>query len=329
MGRAAYPRAVDVPSVAVELFAGPPETFVARRDALAKRLRGEGRVEESKAVKRLRRPTAAAHAVNVLVREAPDLVNEVMTAAAALATAQRRALSGLSGTDLRGAVRAHNQAIDGLMAAVPEVAAMPANARDDVRRTLHAAALDDDLAARVVAGVLSTAAAAPDASAALTGFGALAVVPDPVDDGPAAHEDHDGRRDEAGVAVEEEGRAEEEAAAREAERRAAAERALIRARAAVDEGRAVSSAAVARASSARDAAVAAALKAERTDAAAVEAMRRAEALRDAADSAAAAATDAAARAEELSRAVARAASDLAAREEALAGAEAEAEKHRP
>ena len=59
------------PEEADALYGLPLEDFVAERDALAKRLRGEGRREDAQAVKALAKPTVAAWAVNQAVRARP------------------------------------------------------------------------------------------------------------------------------------------------------------------------------------------------------------------------------------------------------------------
>ena len=59
-----------------ELYGLPLDEFTAARDALAKRLRGEKRREDADAVKALKRPSVAAGAINLAVREhgADDLL---------------------------------------------------------------------------------------------------------------------------------------------------------------------------------------------------------------------------------------------------------------
>src|SRR4051794_41911269 len=60
------------------LYGLPLAEFTAARNALAKELGGE----EGKGVKALRKPSAAAWALNQAVREAPDKLAEVLTAGA-------------------------------------------------------------------------------------------------------------------------------------------------------------------------------------------------------------------------------------------------------
>ncbi|HET7856891.1 MAG TPA: hypothetical protein VFL41_10585 [Gaiellaceae bacterium] len=59
----------EVEPVATELYALPPEEFVKARDAKARDLRKAGKRDEAEAVRKLRKPTLAAWAVNQLARE--------------------------------------------------------------------------------------------------------------------------------------------------------------------------------------------------------------------------------------------------------------------
>ncbi len=55
-----------------ELYRNAPEGFIAARDSLAKRLREDGRDADADDVKKLRRPTVAAWALDRLADVAPD-----------------------------------------------------------------------------------------------------------------------------------------------------------------------------------------------------------------------------------------------------------------
>lgn len=179
-----------------DLYAGDPATFVARRDQLVRDLRAAGERASADAVKALRRPTASAVVVNALARSQPQLVEAVLATAGRLAQVQRRALSGLSDADVRGAVRAHHTALaEAVAACAPSTAALA----DEVRATLLTAGLDDDVADRVRRGVLATAATPPDASEALLLSAPLGVVRDRAAD-PAAVEVAGGGDDERSAA---------------------------------------------------------------------------------------------------------------------------------
>jgi hypothetical protein len=323
---------VPVPAVAIELYDATPADFVARRDALVAELRARGDRSTAAAVKALRRPTVAAAAINHLARTHPDLVEASMVAGEALATAQRRALSGVSGVDVRGAVRAHHGAIDAVLAAAPDATSWPVAVRDAVQRTLQAAAVDDALAEDVRRGTLSRAADTADPTMALTGFAPLSVVadgrgePPEAETAPAPDQAPD---DDASAAAEE--AAATDAARMAEERRRAAEaatlrRTIVRLRATRDER--ISTAAGARRRATRAAEQAAAADAARQQAvdAAAEAKRVLEARKaevQRADAAVRAALD---RASETDAAVGPADAALDEAEEELSVAQATLEE---
>ena len=117
------------------LYALPPAEFVAARNAAVKELRKEGRREAAEQVKALRKPTAAAGAVNRLVREHRGEVEQFLRAAAALRDAQ---FSGKG--DLAAAGRRERRALQRLTDLGGEA----------VRQTLLAAAVDDEAAQQVL-----------------------------------------------------------------------------------------------------------------------------------------------------------------------------------
>jgi hypothetical protein len=100
------------------VYRGPLEEFVARRDALVKELRGTGRRDEAERVKRLRKPTRTAWALDTAAHAEPATVEALVAAVIAMVEAQ----SG-SG-DLR-------QAGEQLRGAVHEVASTAARAAAD------------------------------------------------------------------------------------------------------------------------------------------------------------------------------------------------------
>ena len=55
---------IDLDASVAALFAGPPDEFVAGRDALVRALRAAGRTDETAGVKALRKPKAVARALN-------------------------------------------------------------------------------------------------------------------------------------------------------------------------------------------------------------------------------------------------------------------------
>lgn len=91
----------DVEHEIDRLFELPPEDFVKARDEAAKRLRAAGNAEGAAAVRRVRRPTVAAWAIDQLARREPDAVRELVALGERLRSAQRRAISGVGAHELR------------------------------------------------------------------------------------------------------------------------------------------------------------------------------------------------------------------------------------
>ena len=141
-----------------ELYRSAPEGFIAARDSLAKRLRDDGREADAAEVKKLRRPTVAAWALDRLADVAPDEVGALLDAGAELARAQRATLSGRDPQVLREATGKRRD----LVAALSQVAAdalrdagrSPDAHVEDIRGTLEAASLDDEIGERLQTGTL-------------------------------------------------------------------------------------------------------------------------------------------------------------------------------
>lgn len=150
-----------------ELFSLPPGEFTAARDALAKRLRADGDKEVAAEVKKLRRPTVGAWAVNTVARAHRELVDAVQDAGRRLAEAQRQA----PGRGTRDALRhATVERRDAVTAAVRAAVALAGEQhRDGIAATFEAAAAGDD---RVREGRLTKELDAP------SGFGVLGDLPD-------------------------------------------------------------------------------------------------------------------------------------------------------
>jgi len=154
------------PEVVDELYGAPPGEFVARRDAFAKELRGSDRAAAD-AVKKLRRPSVSAAAVNQLARSAPDDVEALLAAGEALRQAQ---LGGGDRDAIRAAAHDEREAVEKL---VGEAGKLSPAALEEVRETLHAAATDEETRELVRRGVLTEARRA----VGLGGFGAVAPAP--------------------------------------------------------------------------------------------------------------------------------------------------------
>lgn len=113
------------------LYALPVEEFTQARNQAERELRKAGQREQAEQVKALRKPNAAAAAVNRLVRAHRAQVEAFLDAAAKLRDAQ---VAGKG--DLATAAQAEREALEELVGL----------GGDTVRRTLQAAAVDDNTA---------------------------------------------------------------------------------------------------------------------------------------------------------------------------------------
>jgi len=129
---------VTADAVIDTLYGLPPDEFVRARDLAVRDLRAGGQRAEAARVKELRRPTAAAGAVNRLVREHPGDVKRFLAAADALQRAQ------LAGRDVDKATQRERGALDTLVRA----------GGDQVRQSLQAAAVDSEAARELLEGRL-------------------------------------------------------------------------------------------------------------------------------------------------------------------------------
>jgi hypothetical protein len=141
----------DLTEVAADLYGVPPAEFTAARTAAVRAARAAGDKDLAAAVGSLRKPSAAAGAVNLLVRSRPEDLGRLLD----LGVRLREAQAALAGADLR-ALHAEQQR------AVPEVvdaalglgAGGGAAVRGQVEATLRAAMGDPDAAAAVATGLL-------------------------------------------------------------------------------------------------------------------------------------------------------------------------------
>jgi len=147
-----YPAQRLADTAPVDLYALPPAEFTAARDAQVAQARRDGNRALAAQLRGLRRPTASAYAVNRLVRQAPDLVEELLELGAALARAQ---VAG-SGVALRelGLQRRHLVTTMVDRARTPVGRPLPAPVRVEVTATLEAAMSDTACAQAVRSGRL-------------------------------------------------------------------------------------------------------------------------------------------------------------------------------
>jgi len=226
-----------------QLFELPPEEFTAARDELVKRMAGEGRAEESRTIKALRRPTVAAWAVNQLVRRRPKDIDALLEAGASLRKAQRKVLSGIRSAEFREASERRRRLVTGLVRMAEDIlreaGRSSAGAGEAVRSTLEAASLDDQSAEIVRSGRLSRELPPPSSFGAVEGLG---LVPAPPEDAAASTKPRMKRGAEKEKEEARELRAQQDEAAREAkalaDRAAQARRAAIRAREQADRAQA-------------------------------------------------------------------------------------------
>ena len=140
-----------------QLYGLPVGEFVAERDALARRLRDEGRRDDATHVRELRKPTVAAWAVNRLARERPKDVAALLDAVDDLQAAQAQAVKG-DPARFRDAVEAHRLVLERLLGAAEEALEATGSASaatvERVRETLHAASLEEQGRAALRAGRL-------------------------------------------------------------------------------------------------------------------------------------------------------------------------------
>jgi hypothetical protein len=183
------------------LYALPAEEFVAARNALAKEL-------QDPAIKKLKKPSAVAAALNRLARIAPEDVESLIGAADRLGAAQQDAVRGRGSAPMREAAKDEREALARL---VTQVRALLGSAAQVTRaaEALRAAAVDPEGRELLRAGRLTEE---PEP----TGFGGLPVAVA----GPAA-----GAEDDADQASEDEAAAQEAAERERRELEAAADKA--------------------------------------------------------------------------------------------------------
>ncbi len=133
-----------------ELYGLPLDRFIPERTALAKQLRAAGDRDQATVVAALKKPSAAAWAVNQLVRTQGQALAELFDAGDALRAAQSDVLAGRGDSaDLRAAVEREREAVAALVDAgrgllSSEGDGLSATVLERVADSLHAAALGDE-----------------------------------------------------------------------------------------------------------------------------------------------------------------------------------------
>jgi hypothetical protein len=254
------------------LYGVPLDEFVHARDELAKRLRREGERAAADEVKRLRKPSAGAWALNQAVRRRRKETDALLAAGERLREAHEALLSGGDAAPLRDAMQEERELAGSLAdcaeAIASETGKSGAALRERVRSTLHAAAVDDEAREELAKGRFvrerEAVGLGPFGAGAAPPAGGRARRDRPARAGAArGGKQADGGRGRSVAAREEAAREREEAAEREREERLAeAEESLAEARAALEAAEEDHSEAAARLQAAREA-VGAAEDAER------------------------------------------------------------------
>jgi hypothetical protein len=151
-------RATNLAQVADELYALAPTEFRTARDERARQARAAGDADLAEAIKQLRRPTVSAWLVNLLVREAPGQVRELLELGESLRGAQQ----ALAADRLRDLSVQRRQQVAALTQEAKRLAAnasqsFSAQVEREVQDTLEAALADSGIADAVGSGRLTRA----------------------------------------------------------------------------------------------------------------------------------------------------------------------------
>jgi hypothetical protein len=131
------------------LYALPLSEFTRARNAAASRLRKAGDAEAAEELKKLRKPTAAAWAINQAARRNRDELGDVLAAGEELRAAQADALGGGGGASLPEASRREREAIAKLVDSAREILEADTGQAtrqtlDKIEATLRTAAVDEN-----------------------------------------------------------------------------------------------------------------------------------------------------------------------------------------
>jgi hypothetical protein len=142
-----------------ELYGLAPEDFTAARDEQVKAARDAGDRKLATALGQLRRPTVSAYVLNLLVRDQPEVGEQLV----ALGGELRKAQEELSGPALRQLATQRQQLVGALVRSARTVAAragvkVTQAVQYELEQTLHAALADPSVAAQIGAGRLVKAA---------------------------------------------------------------------------------------------------------------------------------------------------------------------------
>ena len=138
------------------LYGIPLDEFVADRDELAKRLRRDGDREAADRIKKLRKPSAGAWALNQAVRRRRKETDALLAAGERLREAHEALLAGGDPAALREAMQEERALASALADCAEAIASETGKSgpalRERVRSTLHAAAVDEEAREELTAG---------------------------------------------------------------------------------------------------------------------------------------------------------------------------------
>lgn len=145
----------DIDEAVDRLYALPPDQFIASRDAAAAAAKASGETKLAADIKRLRKPTVSAWAVNLLSRRAGDTLKALIELGPRLGKAQRLGRRD----ELRSLAEARHGYVTALVAAAGAALAehgqtMSSAIALDVESTLAGALAEPDVAEAVLAGRL-------------------------------------------------------------------------------------------------------------------------------------------------------------------------------
>jgi hypothetical protein len=164
----------DTDAGLARLYGLPLDQFTSARDQLADELRDQGDRGAATTVKKLRRPTVSAWAVNQLVRIHRTEVLELLSVGEEVRAAQRAALSGGGAETIRELTARRRRVVDRLLDLTENLLAQAGHGTsrptlDKVADTLMAAIVDEEAAEAVRGGRLEREIAPPSGFDALAG----------------------------------------------------------------------------------------------------------------------------------------------------------------
>jgi hypothetical protein len=132
-----------------DLYGQPLDRFTPARDALVHELRQAGDKAAADEVKRLRKPTVSAWAINQLARKERMRIRSLLVAGEKLRKAHAELLGGGRPAEVRQASDAERKAIDHLVSSAAKILSQTGHSASEsalerVATTLRAAAVDED-----------------------------------------------------------------------------------------------------------------------------------------------------------------------------------------